>query len=899
MNATLTVFTSIKPTQLGKVFSLEKGLLTKKVAGNMCEGTYEVKHFDSPESLAALLKAVGTTQAICTSTPRNGEPAGRVTIADKAAALGCLARTAVDFPFAPGAGILTLDYDPPGVALSRDELWRTLCSICPDAAAAGAVWWCSGSSHIRSPNGELQGLRGQRLYLLVDNVADTPRAGQVLADRCWLNGLGRIEVSRSGSLNMRSLWDEAMHQPARLDFIGGAVCEPPLFQQRGEPVLLGGKGWLDTASALPNLTDTERATVLAKQKDAKEKAEPKAAEQRESWIANRAVQESKRLQRDQKMPPDKADIEGKRIAESSQSGTLYGTAQIPLADGKFVTVAEVLNDPQKWDKTKTLDPLEPEHRNYEECGILYLSGSEPRLFSFAHGGMTYRLSRQPVRVVYRVGKQSPVSDALAKALASQGDIFYSGEVELVQALPGKLKTLDKPSLQYLLGHRVALVTIKDGKDTPMNLPIELVNMAVAALGQKPGQQPPVLQSVTSLPYATVARRLVTKPGFDSGTGIFNTMQVDEFVPPANPTQADCVAALQTLWAPWANYKWAEDADRAGMLSAIFTAVLRPAMTIAPGAFFDAPVQASGKTKAALALGALMTGDYVGVSPFVGGKNQEDENRKALIALLRGERRFWVIDNVTGTFESAVIASLITSARIQGRVLGMSVDGNYSARVMVCATGNNATLGNDLGRRFICCRIDTGVERPSDISHKFEPAQVALETRLKIANAVLTLLQAYWRTTAVVPTGGADFQEWTTLVREPIIWLQQQGLTEMAGLGKVADPVKALGVASATASPEQLGLKQLLLGLRTKMDEEAIEAFQAGDLQGWYDKGEDKLHETENLIREGIHNLNGGQVATTRSLGCLLQYRRDRRSDGLRLVQLGADRRGVRWCVSRD
>jgi hypothetical protein len=899
MNAKFTVFTSIKPAQLGKVFSLEKGQLTKKVAGNMYEGTYEVKSFDSPESFAVLLKAVNTNQAICTSTPRTGEPAGRVTLADKAAAAGCLARTKADFPFDHGPGVMTLDYDPPSNALSMDELWQKLCLICPDATVAGAVWWCSGSSHIHSPHGELQGLRGQRLYLLVSDVADTPRAGQVLAARCWLHGLGHIEVSRSGSLNMRSLWDEAMHQAARLDFIGGAVCEAPLSQQRGEPVLLGGTGWLDTATALPDLTEAEQATLLAIQKDAKEKAEPKAAEQRESWIANRAVEESKRLQRDQSMPADKADIEGKRTAEYLRAGTLYGNVQIPLAGGRFVTVGEVLDDPQKWNKTKTLDPVEPEHRDHEECGILYLTGGEPRLFSFAHGGTTYRLARQPVRLVNRVGKQAIVADALAKALAKQGDIFYSGEVELVQALPGKLKTLDKSGLQYLLSHRVALVTVKDGKDSPMNLPIELVNMAVAALGQKPEQTPPTLQSVTSLPYATAARRLVTKPGYDSGTGIFNLMQVDEFVPPAYPTRADCIVALQDLFAPWANFKWAGDADRAGMLAAIFTAVLRPAMTIAPGVFFDAPVQASGKTKAALALGALMTGDSVGVSPFVGGKNQEEENKKALIAMLRGERRFWVIDNVTGTFESAVIASLITSARVQGRVLGMSVDGNYSARVMVCATGNNATLGSDLGRRFICCRIDTGVERPSDISHSFEPAQLALETRLKIANAVLTLLQTYWRAPTVVPTGGADFPEWTKLVREPIIWLEQQGLTEAAGIGRVTDPVKALGVASAIASPEQLGLKQLLLGLREKMDEEQITTFQASDLLVWYVRGESKLHETDNLIREGINNFNMGRLPDTRSLGSLLKHRVDRRCEGLRLVQAGENRRGICWKVCTD
>jgi hypothetical protein len=136
-----------------------------------------------------------------------------------------------------------------------------------------------------------------------------------------------------------------------------------------------------------------------------------------------------------------------------------------------------------------------------------------------------------------------------------------------------------------------------------------------------------------------------------------------------------------------------------------------------------------------------------------------------------------------------------------------------------------------------------------------------------------------------------------LVREPIIWLQQQGLTEAAGIGKVTDPAKALGVESAVANHEQLGLQQLLEGLVAQVG--CNKPFQAKELCTWYVEGEDRRNETEALIRDGIENLTGGKVHTPRTLGQVLVYRRDRRIVGLRLANVGSDRNGVIWQVRQD
>ena len=896
----LTVFTSLQPTQLGKVFSLKEGQLHKDVAGQMTEGTYEVKSFTSPDTLADLLQEVGTNQAISSSISRTGAPNGRVLVEAKARVAGVLARTMKDFPFKNGPGLLTLDYDPQKgqAVLTREELWAKLLQLVPAAASCGAVWWSSGSSFINNgTEGELQGLRGQRLYLLVQDVSDTARAGGVLRDLCWLNGLGRVEVSTSGSLLKRSLFDENMWQAARLDFIGGAVCDPPLYQNRGAPVLMGGSEWLYTRTALPDLTEEQQHALKLMQAAACARVKDEADQVRAAWSAARVRVESKRLQKAKGITEEAAEAQARRTVASTLAGTLHGEDQIPLPEGRYVSVKEVLDNWQKWDKCKTLDPLEPEHRGGEDCGILFLAGSEPRLFSFAHGGMTYRLARQPIKVVMQRGRQSSVADELAQALSAQGDIFYSGGADLVQALPGKFVLLDKPTVQYLLGHRVLLVGRKEEREVVLNVTSEQVGLACAALGQKAGQTPPKLESITALPYATADGYEVLSPGYSVHTGVYNTMQADRPDIADSPTKADVIEALKTLYMPWSGYQWATPADRAGIVSAIFTAVLRPAMQTAPGYFLDAPVQGSGKTKAALALGALMIGDYAGVTPFVASRNQEEEYSKSIISILRSDRRFWLIDNVTGLFESAALAGLITSGRIQGRILGMSKEGNFAGRLLLCATGNNATLGSDLHRRFICCRIDTGVERPTDISHRFEPAQLALDSRMQIASAVLTILRAYRQATPVALQGGSDFREWSVLVREPIAWLHQQGYAVEAGIGELADPARAFGGGEASSDPAHEGLGQLLTGLNTYQKQPKL--YSANEVFKAFQVGETRPQAPAALIREGLENLSNGKPMTARTIGFILKNRRGRRVGNLRLESGGKNSFGALWRVVTD
>lgn len=143
-----------------------------------------------------------------------------------------------------GPGLWMIDYDPePGAKpISLKKFLAYLIEAVPELDGAGYVWFPSSSSHIiNSETGEdLTGLRGFRVWFLVNDARGIPGAGEALLARLWLAGLGYIKVSKSGAMLKRTLVDGAVWQPERLDFAGGAACSRGLHQDRGTPIVVEG-----------------------------------------------------------------------------------------------------------------------------------------------------------------------------------------------------------------------------------------------------------------------------------------------------------------------------------------------------------------------------------------------------------------------------------------------------------------------------------------------------------------------------------------------------------------------------------------------------------------------------------------------------------------------------------
>ena len=390
--ASLSIITATKPAHLSKGFTLGAGgELLKSPGGNLVQGTVEVCTVGSLADFAAILQRLTPAQALTYGVPINA--AARVmtrkSFAEAGRPEGATTRTNDAFTWAQGAGVLMADYDPSsgGDPLNRDGLVRAIRAAVPGLAGAALLWWPSASSCIWAGDRELRGIRGQRLYLLVQDAADIPRAGKSLVDRLWLAGHGHIEISASGALLERTLVDASVWQPSRLDFAGGAACGAGLEQRRGDPVIIQGSAQpIDSRAALPDLTPEERDRLTAIKAEARAAVQPEAEGIREEWIAARV--------QNMVAPEERGDPERMKQAEAVarralDAGVLAGDFPVMVERGgkvEAVAVGDLLDNRARWHGCMTCDPLEPGYDGGRLVGRLYLMQAHPALHSFAHGG---------------------------------------------------------------------------------------------------------------------------------------------------------------------------------------------------------------------------------------------------------------------------------------------------------------------------------------------------------------------------------------------------------------------------------------------------------------------------------------------------------------------------------
>jgi len=97
-----------------------------------------------------------------------------------------------------------------------------------------------------------------------------------------------------------------------------------------------------------------------------------------------------------------------------------------------------------------------------------------------------------------------------------------------------------------------------------------------------------------------------------------------------------------------------------------------------------------------------------------------------MTILLESPRAVVWDNIIGTFDSASLAGLLTSATYTDRILGVSKSADVPNRAVWLLTGNNLTLAGDMPRRVLKCRIDPQTERPFARRFDLEPESYCLK-----------------------------------------------------------------------------------------------------------------------------------------------------------------------------
>lgn len=897
MNVKYCLVTATKPKCVTKIYRHDGTDLVKETSANVSEGQLQVREAVSATEFAQRLLTLSHDQCHTYGIPPND--ASLIT-EQKWRELGRpnnqLPRTLDVFSWPDGPGIMLLDKDAPkdgSPSISRKQLFKLLLQACPAVNEVSIVYWPSASSHICHAGEDMTGLRGQHIYLFVKEASDIERAGKALNARLWAMGYGTYEISAAGALLKRSFFDESVWQANHIDFAAGAKCHGDLKQMRGEPLVFGAGDirLLDTRAAIPDLTEQEQQRAAENQKAFRSSMAQAAEDQEKAWIKDQIAS----LQsQDNTLTTQQAEMTVRRAIEKRElSGEFQITVITPNRNEKIVTVKEILQSPNQYDGWLTLDPLEPDYDGRRVVGKLFLTGRSPNLFSFAHGGVNYKLKESVKKIQLVQGKTHQAIDELLSVLRSSTEIFDFGH-QLVQVVEdGAILNLSEHSLKYVAGSMVQFWSVKN----PTNgAQIEVLrdppsNVCKPILDLKEGRNLSKLNAVISAPTLRPDGSLLMAAGFDQATGLFYQKGRQRFIIEKQPSIEDARKALDVLWKPFEEFPFCSGVDRAVHLAALLTAAVRAVLPTAPGFAYDAPVQGSGKTLLARCVGVLTQGSEPSVWPHTSGTSDE-EVRKRIFTVLCSGARVLIWDNVLGVFDSAAIASCLTSPTYTDRILGRSDSNTVPNRTMLLLTGNNIQFQGELPRRILVSRIDPETDRPFAREFKFDPFTFCQANRQEMIVAALTLIRAYLTHGCNRQIKGrlASFEDWDHWVRRTVLFADELRPTTF---GDVLDVVTA----NQAADPEQETLLNLLTAWHAIFGSTPVHA---ADVISRVNEVGAAWGGPEKALKEALYELpmREPQKLNSKSLGRYLGFRKGRHVGGfcLRLGPKLQDKQT--WCVDR-
>lgn len=765
--AHLTIATSTNPGRLTKLWQLDDGAPKKVSAGQMIEGRVDIAEAAKPRDMIAILKKLQSNQALILGLPP-GESHQVVTeeMLPKNDTSKKISRSRKHFQWNAGPGWMMIDHDPrPGdKLLNREQLLEILFAVAPELKNAPMVWGLSGSSEIynRDNGTQITGTRGQRVYILVADARDIPRAGEALFERLWLAGCGYYLVSKSGQLLNRAPVDSSVWLPERLDFAAPPVCTPPLEVRRPDPIAYNNDAApINLTTAIPSLSKYEQKRLDDMQVDAR-KDEGLLAEQAEAknkWI-------DARLGTITPAECDTTEAVRQRLNDAVTYHRLFWDFELLCSTGEKVTVGQLLDNPDRWHEKRFHDPLEPEYDDDNRIAWANLnSGGKPYIFSHAHGGVRYTLLRQKAILKLEIGESPRILHEILSRLRMDGEIFERAGI-LMRLADGELVPVEIPWLMTHL-ESIYMFLSYDARKNKMvrkDCPEKLAARILAARGE---WGVPKVSGVVTFPVMRTDGSVIEQPGFDPATGL---IYLNDKLDRRQPEPLDDNALLKTLqriWQPFDLFPFVDDLSRGVFFAALLTAVIRAALPTAPAFLIRAFSPGTGKTLLSECL-MLIAGARPSAMPLP--ERDPAEIEKRLFAKLRTGCAGLILDNLSGVIDNAAMCAYLTSAEPEGRILGRSETPRVINRALMVLNGNNVTVGGDTFRRILTITLDANCETPEMREFSFNPKNVINERLDEYRTDLLSVLLTFQRKRYKTPGSFGSFEEWERLVRQAVCWL---------------------------------------------------------------------------------------------------------------------------------
>lgn len=889
-----TVITGQSPNRLTKIIGLKAdGTLRKETTANLFKGFAKRVLVNGLGELRSHLDALISANAVSWGITRAVETDLCIQSAEDAIAAGAVARTRDNFSFPPGPGIVMLDHDGvPNGSLSPAEFRDRILTAAPVLVNAPMLWRPSASAGCLHPNGQvLTPLDRHRLYLPVQDASLIPEAGKALTDLLWAQpGGGWVEISVSGQALMRCLIDTSVYQPERLDFASPPVLEDGVTRPGTAGVIYGQEdGLFDLRVLIDSVTPAIRKDADAARKAASAAAKPACTAQAKNWATEHA--------------PALAARRGVKLAQAvnvleraSLHGVLMGDFELLCSDGSIVTVAQLLDNPQRFHGTRYADPLDPNEDQRVAVARL-LNGGRPDIYSHRHGGMRYELRRQSARVQIGRGLRIDSTDAVLQVLSERSELFDYGDKAIAYVANQKASPVACDWLVDHMGRVVDFYSVKvnrdaDGHQTSTQEIAEDApsGVATAIMAKHGSREFRRLAAICTAPILRPDGSVLDAPGYDEKTGLlYVTSEVHPPAVPLSPSVADALDALALLWRPFRKFPVVDPVSVGVLISALLAAALRPSLPTCPAYGFDAPSAGTGKTLIAKCVAAMGAGRDVSVMPPA---KDEEEWRKRLFAALRDGDPMLLLDNVRDPLGNAAIDSFITSPSFKDRILGESTTQELPNKALFLITGNNLVLTGDTHRRVLMVRLDAQQERPFTREFAFNPQDEVIKNRQQMVVAALTIVRAH--ITAGRPKAApgriASFELWDDLVRQPLCWLRKFAAdTARPDLPVFDDPAMSI-TRSESENPDQAKLSAML--------NTWFNAF--GNSPTTVATAISKTTEsTPNavMLKDAADEIAGQRgVINSRILGRWIERHAEQRQGGLRFVRDGKTHGVVLWRV---
>lgn len=384
-----TVFTA-KGCTLNKSFDKDGN---KKSNGNMSEGVYETKSVCTIKELFSHFEQLEANQAIALGVAK--EASGEITTASTIDKGSAISRTKDNFKFHT-KGVLLIDCDPSRkgfVVDSPEELVKALRNIDPKLNDCEIGVRYSSSYAIRKEDVLISKKKSMHAYIIVKSATEDKikKYKSFLEASAWAKGYGHIEISKSGSLMPRQIFDSAVFSAERLIFEAKPTLAEGITRDVNEPYFSNGNEFRD-------LDDIDKPNPKGEKikLEAKELHKDEAQKVKDEYIG-KEVKKKIESGIDEK-------VAKAQVVEKVENKKLLLSDVLTLSDGTRVKVSDIVDHPEKYNGLYIYDPLEPEKGSNK---AIINAKDTVNIHSFLHGGFTYNIGITAVAKI-KPTQQEPV-----------------------------------------------------------------------------------------------------------------------------------------------------------------------------------------------------------------------------------------------------------------------------------------------------------------------------------------------------------------------------------------------------------------------------------------------------------------------------------------------------------